>query len=725
MQTLVAIAADATCDGISSSVFTALDNLIPSTSSLADLSNNSSAIGSSAVATVGDVSVGSGSSSSSSSSGAGGDSDSVTAGSTTLAASGGGPQTSVAHHLYGRLLVHVQALLKIQANYYGVVGDRVLTGIGSFLCRLLESGAGKQALRSHFQTSPHFCSVLLSPIPPKSTAIKLAIPSTKPNKDSGKSKASTSASEKTEDKPEPTSKAVPSTTETDVDTNALPKPVVDFLNTLFQVAEKNPKDADLSGICGHIWSWVDSGALQRWLTSALMLSHNPPSSPEPSTPAPTTAGVVPTPGADMPPASSFVGFIRKRKEHRNNSFIGNPFANPTSSSASSKSKLNEAVVLDEDDLSLDVGDVIKDPEAMVDGLRLVLRLRDSWKLLRAMAGFVCSQDSDVAKQQCVSLLRSLETVGNSIVENGEGSDRLEPITCLLPIMTSLAAGAGPMGHLSLFKTTTHWLELCKTVVLETPSGEDKNLFPLHQLLEYMSDILVAVKLSGELNKGVTSTEILPEVSVAEDSDWLDDQKDDDDEETAQEDSDEDSLYNKLCTFTLTQKEFVNQHWYHCHSCQMEDGVGVCSVCAKVCHKGHDITYAKYGSFFCDCGAKEDGSCQALVKRHPTYKSSAGASAGPPSGFCADPLLRRARGPRALTPSNDKTREVATKHRRILSTQLGNKQSCLKMPLITILCYSNELSFPEIKNRIQYLYRCSVITFCAFSTKRYFFFNLWK
>nr|8J9Q_A Chain A, E3 ubiquitin-protein ligase UBR4 [Homo sapiens]8J9Q_B Chain B, E3 ubiquitin-protein ligase UBR4 [Homo sapiens]8J9Q_C Chain C, E3 ubiquitin-protein ligase UBR4 [Homo sapiens] len=70
---------------------------------------------------------------------------------------------------------------------------------------------------------------------------------------------------------------------------------------------------------------------------------------------------------------------------------------------------------------------------------------------------------------------------------------------------------------------------------------------------------------------------------------------------------------KLCTFTITQKEFMNQHWYHCHTCKMVDGVGVCTVCAKVCHKDHEISYAKYGSFFCDCGAKEDGSCLALVK----------------------------------------------------------------------------------------------------------------
>ena len=54
--------------------------------------------------------------------------------------------------------------------------------------------------------------------------------------------------------------------------------------------------------------------------------------------------------------------------------------------------------------------------------------------------------------------------------------------------------------------------------------------------------------------------------------------------------------------------------YHCHTCKMVDGVGVCTVCAKVCHKDHDLSYAKYGSFFCDCGAKEeDSKCQVSSK----------------------------------------------------------------------------------------------------------------
>ena len=61
---------------------------------------------------------------------------------------------------------------------------------------------------------------------------------------------------------------------------------------------------------------------------------------------------------------------------------------------------------------------------------------------------------------------------------------------------------------------------------------------------------------------------------------------------------------------------MNQHWYHCHTCLMLRGVGVCSICARVCHKGHDLSYSKYGNFFCDCGEKGEGSCQALVKRVP-------------------------------------------------------------------------------------------------------------
>lgn len=59
---------------------------------------------------------------------------------------------------------------------------------------------------------------------------------------------------------------------------------------------------------------------------------------------------------------------------------------------------------------------------------------------------------------------------------------------------------------------------------------------------------------------------------------------------------------------------MNQHWYHCHTCGLTDRAGCCSVCARVCHRDHDVTYSKHGSFFCDCGAREDGACKALAAR---------------------------------------------------------------------------------------------------------------
>ncbi len=51
---------------------------------------------------------------------------------------------------------------------------------------------------------------------------------------------------------------------------------------------------------------------------------------------------------------------------------------------------------------------------------------------------------------------------------------------------------------------------------------------------------------------------------------------------------------------------------------MVDGVGVCTICAKVCHKDHDVSYAKYGSFFCDCGAMEEGGCMVSLHWVPLY-----------------------------------------------------------------------------------------------------------
>lgn len=78
----------------------------------------------------------------------------------------------------------------------------------------------------------------------------------------------------------------------------------------------------------------------------------------------------------------------------------------------------------------------------------------------------------------------------------------------------------------------------------------------------------------------------------------------------------------LCTFTTTGDQFVEQHWYFCHTCGLTGSEGVCVVCAAVCHAGHDISYSRNSRFFCDCGASGG---------EPKSHSSAQPPASQPSG----------------------------------------------------------------------------------------------
>ena len=58
------------------------------------------------------------------------------------------------------------------------------------------------------------------------------------------------------------------------------------------------------------------------------------------------------------------------------------------------------------------------------------------------------------------------------------------------------------------------------------------------------------------------------------------------------------------------------------------------MCALVCHAGHDLSYAKEGNFYCDCGEREStspGQCRAMRPRAPAlpsvHRSVSGAVAG--------------------------------------------------------------------------------------------------
>ncbi|XP_042440937.1 auxin transport protein BIG-like [Zingiber officinale] len=87
-----------------------------------------------------------------------------------------------------------------------------------------------------------------------------------------------------------------------------------------------------------------------------------------------------------------------------------------------------------------------------------------------------------------------------------------------------------------------------------------------------------------------------------------DEEDDNDSERA--------LASKVCTFTSSGSNFMEQHWYFCYTCDLTISKGCCSICAKVCHRGHRVVYSRSSRFFCDCGAGgvRGSSCQCLKPR---------------------------------------------------------------------------------------------------------------
>ncbi|KAK9812313.1 hypothetical protein WJX73_001476 [Symbiochloris irregularis] len=70
----------------------------------------------------------------------------------------------------------------------------------------------------------------------------------------------------------------------------------------------------------------------------------------------------------------------------------------------------------------------------------------------------------------------------------------------------------------------------------------------------------------------------------------------------------------VCSYVRSGQQFVEQHWYYCYTCGLHDSKGCCSVCAAVCHVGHDLVYSGRSRFFCDCGAGVPGCppCRCLT-----------------------------------------------------------------------------------------------------------------
>jgi len=101
----------------------------------------------------------------------------------------------------------------------------------------------------------------------------------------------------------------------------------------------------------------------------------------------------------------------------------------------------------------------------------------------------------------------------------------------------------------------------------------------------------------------------------------------DGQDTETADLDAHSSLPTSCSHTKDD-DFHDQHWYNCSTCKLVDDKGCCTLCALICHKDHDVSYSRFSSFYCDCGAESARSseigrapCQCLVALSPAEASA--------------------------------------------------------------------------------------------------------
>ncbi|KAG5320052.1 POE protein, partial [Acromyrmex heyeri] len=364
--------------------------------------------------------------------------------------------------------------------------------------------------------------------------------------------------------------------------------VFQFFSALFKTTEK-PGDGSLDRLCNSVASFanVEDEKLQTWLRHVILGVTNVPATIS------TTNIQTPTAGT----ANTLVTVSGTSEDSQKPDERNNASNNEQTHWVISDGSNNQPATSNDEQLTI----------------------HENSRFLRALTNYIVKDKSNFSANVSTTILQVLIPLTYHILSPTIEGNRF---VHLMHIMSTLADAGLEKGHTLLFKAAIEWVELCKEQIMnKDPQSFDKPSPYIEAdccILNYITDIVGAIcpqqtqsqdrAISPPWEGAVPNNDL-------NDSDWVDEIPHDDDDSAA-EDSDEDSLCNKLCTFTITQKEFMNQHWYHCHTCNMVDGVGVCTVCARVCHRGHDVTYAKYGNFFCDCGAKDDGSCQALTKRSP-------------------------------------------------------------------------------------------------------------
>lgn len=418
--------------------------------------------------------------------------------------------------------------------------------------------------------------------------------------------------------------------------------VLKFFEKLFQMSENMDSSYSIDEVCSSLADLgnVDSTRLRNWLSHILL--------------GPKVDGAISSANSSNVPTPTNLGTQSS--------------AAPSLPNDKTKSAIDtEAMDIDEECSRVGLPSVFWTPVAQTSTTNdqavggAPEPQENNGKLLQILTKYLVAENR-VSPNVSQGLFQAMVQLGNNLLSSSMIPESvLSDFTSLLQVMITLADADQGRGHSLLLSSAVEWLETCKNRVLEKFSKSQSVVFNTGSnaakiqlenstsLLKYLSDLLVG--LNGQQRPLTTAWE--DDVTFDIEDIIANDPSSscggvEEDSEVA-EDSDEDTVNSKLCTFTITHKDFMNQHWYWCYTCKMIEDKGCCSVCARVCHKNHDVCYAKFGNFYCDCGAKEDGSCQAMS----LLDSS--SSAMPPSmdhGEILVSSLKRQTSATTSQPNND-------------------------------------------------------------------------
>lgn len=324
--------------------------------------------------------------------------------------------------------------------------------------------------------------------------------------------------------------------------------VLKFFEKLFQMSENMDSSYPIDEVCASLsdLGTIDSNKLRNWLSHILLgprglsLEGGISSATSSNFPTPTNLGTQSSAAPSLPIDKKSAQETEAMEVDEECSRVGLP------------SITNWTTIASNDQAVGGVAEIIE----------------NNGKLLQILTKYLVAENR-VSSNVSHALFQAMLQLGNSLLTSTTVSDSiLSDFSSLFQVMVTLADADQGRGHSLLFCSAIEWLEICKNRVLEKynknqtitfTSGSNTAKIQLENiiaLLKYFSDLLTGVNGQQRSLSCIYEDDITYDIEeiIANDRDG-----ENEDLETTAEDSDEDTN-NKLCTYTITQKDFMNQHW---------------------------------------------------------------------------------------------------------------------------------------------------------------------